>query len=361
MRCARSRYADAVTAPTPEPGSPIRSVALGVVVFAATLILLFGLLNVIQRSPTGAAVASPTLATTLPTPTRATATPSVAATATPVASSTPRPSAPPSREAVLVGAGDIATCDGDGDSATAALVDGIEGTVFTAGDNAYPSGSATDFGDCYDPSWGRFKDRTRPAAGNHEWETQDLEGYLDYFGTRAAPDGTSWYSYELGAWHVVVLDSDCSKVGGCGPDSAQGRWLAGDLQASTALCTIAIWHHPRFQLRRAWQRRVGRPVLASAPRRRRGPDRQRARPRLRTIRATGPRWTPGSAHGMREFVVGTGGAELRDLGTVRANSELRASGIFGVLRLDLHPSSYDWRFIPTAGDFSDAGTAAPCH
>ena len=118
--------------------------------------------------------------------------------------------------------------------------------MFTAGDNAYENGSPDQFRDCYDPTWGAFKDRTRPAAGNHDWETKDLAGYLGYFGEAAAPQGVSWYSYDLGTWHVVVLDSDCAAVGGCEATSPQGRWLAADLAASDATCTLAIWHHPRF-------------------------------------------------------------------------------------------------------------------
>ncbi len=114
------------------------------------------------------------------------------------------------------------------------------------GDNAYPSGRAKDFQDCYDPVWGRVRDRTRPSPGNHDWQTKDLKGYLDYFGkAAAAPDGDPWYSYDLGAWHVVVLDSMCGQIGGCGKGSAQGKWLAADLAASNGECTLAIWHEPR--------------------------------------------------------------------------------------------------------------------
>ena len=243
MRCARSRYADAVTASTPEPGSPTRSVALGVVVFVATLILLFGLLNVVRPSGGGGADAPPS-----PTSTRAPSASTATRSSTPSAaggssgspsvqsaSALASPSGSPALDAAILGAGDIASCSGDGDSATANLIDGISGAVFTAGDNAYDNGSAEQFRDCYDPTWGRFRDRTRPAPGNHDWETKDLAGYLGYFGTAAtSPDGTSWYSYELGAWHVIVLDSDCSKVDGCGTDSPQGRWLADDLAASKA-------------------------------------------------------------------------------------------------------------------------------
>ena len=229
--------------PSPEPahdgGSIGRSIALGVVAFAATIVLLAGLSGLLTRSQGGAAEAS------------ATAAPSIgigsAAPSSAPSSSVGAVASGASTDAVLVGAGDVADCSLDKGAATATLLEGIAGTVFTAGDNAYPDGTAQQFSDCYDPTWGRQKARTRPAAGNHDWETKDLAGYLGYFGAAAtSPEGSSWYSYELGSWHVIVLDSDCSKIEGCGADSSQGRWLTADLAASKALCTLAIWHHPRF-------------------------------------------------------------------------------------------------------------------
>ena len=371
MRFARWRYPEGVTDPTPKPGSTLRTVALGGIVFIATLILLFGALNLVHRSDTGAVGPSPSaLATIRPAPSRSTtpaapsASPSTAGSGAASGSSAPSaPSAPsqsPSADAVLIGAGDIARCDNDDDSATAALIETIPGTVFTAGDNAYDTGSADDFRNCYEPTWGRFRDRTKPAPGNHDWETQDLAGYLGYFGTAGAPNGTSWYSYELGAWHVIVLDSDCSKVDGCGPDSAQGRWLAADLAASSARCTLAIWHHPRFSsglhgnddtVAPFWRALYdgGADLIVNGH----DHDYERFAPQDPDGRVDRQR-------GIRELVVGTGGAELRPFEKVRANSELRASVANGIIRLDLHPTSYDWRFIPTTGDFSDSGSTA-CH
>src|SRR5689334_10092330 len=203
------------------PGSIARSAAVGVVAFVATIVLLAGFLSLVTRSParTGAASANPS--------------PTVAAST----SASPTRSVPGgaigsgSADAVLVGAGDIADCSLDKGAATATLVDGIAGTVFTAGDNAYPDGTSQQFSDCYEPTWGRFKARTRPAAGNHDWVTKDAKGYLRYFGAAAAPTGKTWYSYDLGAWHVIVLDSDCEQVGGCTASSPQGTWLASDLAA----------------------------------------------------------------------------------------------------------------------------------
>ncbi|HEV8402683.1 MAG TPA: hypothetical protein VGQ31_06580, partial [Candidatus Limnocylindrales bacterium] len=210
-----------------------RDVAVAAVAFVATLILFFGFSTLILQSRDGGAgVASATQSATpsagAPTPApTASATRSAEASGEPSSSPTsasPTSSSPsPSADPVLVGAGDIAACGLDDDSATASLVEGIPAAaVFTAGDNAYENGSADDFRNCYDPTWGAFKDRTRPAPGNHDWQTRDLAGYLGYFGAAAAPQGTSWYSYDLGTWHVVVLDSDCGSVGGCGPGSAQG-------------------------------------------------------------------------------------------------------------------------------------------
>ena len=184
-----------------------RTVALGAIAFCATLILLFGFSNLVSRSA-GGPVATPRATGTGPAPSgsgQALATSTAATTA-------PGPSA--SGDPVLVGAGDIADCALDSGAATAKLLDTIEGTVFTAGDNAYSDGSAANFRDCYAPTWGRHLDRTRPAPGNHDWVTKDLAGYLDYFGKQAAPDGKTWYSYDLGAWHVIVLDSNCDFVGG---------------------------------------------------------------------------------------------------------------------------------------------------
>src|SRR3989441_144524 len=140
---------------------------------------------------------------------------------------------------VLVGAGDIADCDA---SPTAALLDNIPGTVFTAGDNAYPDGSSSDYAQCYDPSWGRHKARTRPSPGNHDHNTSGAAGYFGYFGAQAGPAGLGYYSYDLGAWHIVSLDSNIDMSAG----SAQETWLRADLAASTKRCAIAYWHHPRF-------------------------------------------------------------------------------------------------------------------
>ncbi len=261
-----------------------------------------------------------------------------------------------------MGAGDIADCGLKGDSKTADLVAAIDGTVFTAGDNAYPDGTKRQFSDCYGPTWGRFLERTRPAPGNHEHNTRKLAGYLDYFGGAAAPDGKPWYSYDLGTWHVIVLDSSCDHVGGCGQDSEQGRWLADDLAASSATCTMAIWHHPRWSSGEHGSDRdvapfwtllyaEGADVVVNGH----DHDYERFAPQ-------DPKAHEDSERGIREFVVGTGGATLRPFLPFlhAANSEVRDSLDHGVIRFVLHPSSYDWTFISTANGVTDQGTGS-CH
>ncbi|MBA2616006.1 MAG: hypothetical protein H0U90_09605 [Actinobacteria bacterium] len=148
---------------------------------------------------------------------------------------------------VLLAAGDIADCGRTQDEATAALLDAYPAaTVATLGDNVYENGTAQEFSDCYGPSWGRHKARTRPSAGNHEYQTSRASGYFGYFGAAAGNPAEGWYSYDLGAWHVVVLNSNCSDVGGCDAGSPQEQWLRSDLVAHPARCTLAYWHHPRF-------------------------------------------------------------------------------------------------------------------
>ncbi|MBW3601962.1 MAG: metallophosphoesterase [Actinobacteria bacterium] len=263
-------------------------------------------------------------------------------------------------EAVLVGAGDIAECDSDGDEATAALLDDIDGTVFTTGDNAYPDASAEDFAECYGPSWGRHRERTRPAPGNHEYYTDGASAYFDYFGEAAGDPGRGWYSYDLAGWHVVVLNSMCWKVGGCEPSSPQQRWLRADLAASDARCTVAVWHHPRFSsgdygdddtYRPFWEALYdhGAELVLN------GHD--HSYERLAPLTPVGRR----DGHGVRQITVGTGGGDLRDLAGARPHSQRRITGEYGVLRLRLSPDRYAWRFVPTDDDAPTDAGAAPCH
>lgn len=318
---------------------------------------------------------TPTATTSNPTPTPETArVPTPAPTPMPTPTPTPPPPPPPTPKpkpkpttaptpppttgsATLVGAGDIASCSSSGDEATAALLDQIPGTVFTTGDNVYDDGTAAEFRDCYGPSWGRHKARTRPAAGNHEWITGNAQGYRDYFGF----NNTTYYSYNLGSWHVVVLDSDCSQVGGCASGSPQYTWLATDLTANARACTVAMWHHPRFSsgehgnfpsMQPIWQLLYDRNADLVLT----GHDHTYERFAPQT--ATGAR---DDARGLREFVVGTGGKNHYAFASVQPNSEVRNSDTFGVLKLNLRSDGYDWRFVPVAGKtFSDTGSDT-CH
>jgi calcineurin-like phosphoesterase family protein len=264
--------------------------------------------------------------------------------------------------ATLVGAGDIADCNVAGDEATARLLDDIPGTVFTAGDNAYDVGSASQFANCYNPTWGRHKARTRPAPGNHDYGTAGASEYYRYFGAAAGEAGKGYYSYDLaqGAWHVIVINSNCSTVA-CGIGSPQERWLRADLAASRSPCTVAYWHHPRFSsadhgsdpaLGPIWQALFeGGADLVVA-----GHDHTYER-----FAPQRPDAVPDLAFGIRSFVVGTGGRSHYAFKVPLANSEKRDSTSFGVLKLTLRAGSYDWAFVPVAGSqFTDSGSGF-CH
>jgi hypothetical protein len=263
----------------------------------------------------------------------------------------------------LAGASDIADCTTPGTAATAALLEHFNGTVFTAGDNAYPSGSVHDFATCYGPTWGMQLSRTRPAAGNHDYVTRGATGYFSYFGAAAGPSGRGYYSYDLGAWHVVVLDTNnvCLLVK-CDATSAQVKWLRADLAASTAPCTVAIWHHPRFSsgfhgssttYAPFWNAlyQYGAEIVVN------GHDRDYQRFAQQT-----PTGMADPTYGIREFVVGTGGVGHDRLKTPRIrNTEASNDKTFGVIELTLHASSYQWRFVPIAGStYTDSGTGH-CH
>jgi hypothetical protein len=264
---------------------------------------------------------------------------------------------------VLVAAGDIASCSSSGDEATAALLDGISGTVLTLGDNAYDSGTPSQFTNCYQPSWGRHKARTRPSAGNHDYLTASASGYYGYFGAAAGDPTKGYYSYELGAWHIVVINSNCSQVGGCQAGSPQEKWLRADLAAHPAACTLAYWHHPRFSsgtshgssttMQPIWQALydANADVVLS------GHEHNYER-----FAPQNPAGQADAARGIREFVVGTGGKSHYGFGTPLPNSQVRNSDTSGVLKLTLHATSYDWRFVPESGKtFTDSGSNFACH
>jgi calcineurin-like phosphoesterase family protein len=262
---------------------------------------------------------------------------------------------PPAAPEVFVGAGDIALCTRDGNhEATAQLLDAIGGTVFALGDNAYYSGTAAEYRDCYDRTWGRHKNRTRPVPGNHEYESPGASPYFDYFGINAGPHGLGYYSFDLGAWHVVALNSNIPVSAG----STQGAWLRADLATNRSRCTLAYWHHPRFssgqhgnqeQMRDFWQilHEAGAEIVLSAH--------DHVYERFAPQDADG---IPDPAHGVRQFVVGTGGARPYAFASLHANSEVRMSTL-GVLKLTLTADEYTWEFISVGGP-GDSGTAS-CH
>lgn len=266
------------------------------------------------------------------------------------------PAAPDAAAPVLVGAGDIADCTSPGDESTAALLDTLPGTVVTLGDNAYPDGRAVDFNGCYDPSWGRQRARTRPVPGNHDYHVAGAAAYFAYFGDRAGEPGKGYYSYDVGGWHVVALNSEIPVAAG----SEQERWLRADLAAHPARCTLAYWHRPRFSsgqhgsdpaMQPLWQALydAGAEVVLD------GHDHlyERFAPQR-------PDGTADAARGIREFVVGTGGEDLYSFIRTEANSEVRHNRTFGVLRITLEPDGYAWRFVPVSGTFSDSGRGS-CH
>jgi hypothetical protein len=264
-------------------------------------------------------------------------------------------------EPVLVGAGDIASCSRSQDEATAKLLDGIAGIVFTAGDNAYSKGTPSEFINCYGPTWGRHKARTQPDPGDDDYETPGATGYYGYFGSRAGDPRKGYYSFDIGAWHAVMLNSNCSEVGGCGATSPQAKWLRSDLAAHPRTCTIAVWHHPRYTSVRStpdgravalWQALYdyGAEIVVSGHQH----NYERFAPQT-------PGGAADTAYGIRQFVVGTGGAALVGFSGTMKNSQVRNSQTYGVLRLTLHASSYDFAFVPIAGQtFRDTGSAA-CH
>jgi hypothetical protein len=259
---------------------------------------------------------------------------------------------------VLVGAGDIASCRFDKAEATAKLLDKIPGTVFTVGDNVYRRGSYQEFIECYGLSWGRHRWRTRPAPGNHEYKSPQAEPYFKYFGVNAGPRGRGFYSYELSGWHILSLNSN-SKAESWGKE--QENWLRQELAANRSACKLAYWHHPLISSgRRHGNHPHMRPMaeilfdhsvdlLVS------GHD--HIYERFEPIDADGK----AHARGLRQFVVGTGGAEHYRIGALKPHSAVRDASSHGVIKFTLHENSYDWEFVAAAGNsFRDRGSAA-CH
>jgi acid phosphatase type 7 len=270
---------------------------------------------------------------------------------------------PPGPGVVLVGTGDIAVCGSTGDDQTAALLDGIDGTVFTLGDNAYENGTTAEYTNCYQPSWGRHLARTRPSAGNHEYNTPGATGYYGYYGAAAGDPLKGYYSYDLGDWHIIVLNTNSNCVAiGCAAGSTQEQWLRSDLQLNSKPCTLAYWHHPRFSSGSGHGNNSGMTALwqalydANADVVLNGHEHIYERFAPQT-----PSGSADAVRGIRQFTVGTGGREPGAIGTIKANSEVRNGGTYGVLKLTLRAGSYDWQFVPVAGKtFTDTGSGN-CH
>jgi acid phosphatase type 7 len=233
--------------------------------------------------------------------------------------------------------------------------------ILALGDLQYEDGAYSRFLASYHRSWGRLRAKTRPVPGNHEYQSGSADGYFRYFGAAAGDPAKGYYSFELGRWHVVALNSNCSAAGGCEAGSAQESWLRADLaQHASARCTLAYWHHPRFSsgehggdatytaFWRALYEANADVVLAGHDH-----DYERFAPQT-------PSGELDRARGIREFVVGTGGKSLRTFPTVRPNSVARDVTSFGVLELTLGNGAYAWRFRPAVGSFTDRGSAR-CH
>lgn len=286
--------------------------------------------------------------------------PVILVTSTPTSTDTPEPTRILATPVLLVGAGDISICGHDGDDETAILIESIPAKLFTAGDNSNEDGAPYQYRDCFGPTWGRFKDRMHPSIGNHDYGYDDGASYFKYFGDRAGQAGKGYYSYDLGDWHIIVLNSNCSFVD-CSRGSKQEKWLRADLAKHANRCTLAYWHHPLFSS---------------------GPDGKNKRtvPFWRALYDAGvdvvvngdshfyERYAPQTPegdrdyeNGIQQFIVGTGGAKLVDFGNILPNSQARDNSTFGVIQFTLWPDSYEWLFIPTEpGGYSDSGSAA-CH
>lgn len=257
-----------------------------------------------------------------------------------------------SEDAVLVGAGDISECDNDNDELTAQLLDAVPGTVFTTGDNAYNSGTLEQFNNCYGPTWGRHKSRTKPTPGNHEYITDNASGYFEYFNN--IPE---YYAYDLGTWRIYALNSEID----ISDSSPQMTWLKNDLATNPAQCVLAYWHQPRWSsgthhgsdndYQDLWQLlyESGAELVLNGH--------EHHYERFAEMNAEGAVASPG----LREIVVGTGGRDLYEFDIPLPASEVRDFSTYGVLKVTLRADGYDWEFIPIAGStFTDSGSTS-CH
>ncbi|HUG40916.1 MAG TPA: metallophosphoesterase, partial [Longimicrobiales bacterium] len=264
--------------------------------------------------------------------------------------------------AVLVGAGDIAVCGYETDERTAELLDHIAGTIWTAGDNAYPSGTRDNFAECYEPTWGRHRARTRPTPGNHEYRSPGAAPYFEYFGEAAGEPGKGWYSYRYGGWLILALNSNLSELPADHVEE-QMEWLRDTLEETPAKCTLAYFHHPLFSsgshggnadedvrpIYRALYDAGADVVLV-------GHDHHYER-----FAPLDPDGNLDRARGIRQFLVGTGGGALRDNSRqVHPHSEFFSNNDHGVLEVVLHPDGFEWQFLTVRGGGGDGGRGT-CH
>jgi hypothetical protein len=268
---------------------------------------------------------------------------------------------------VIAAAGDIAcsnpapTKNACHQMATSNLLVGAGlAAVLPLGDLQYEAGALDKFQASYDPSWGRVKSITHPAVGNHEYGTKGAAGYFAYFGAAAGAPGKGYYSYDIGSWHLIALNSNCGSVS-CKAGSPEWNWLKADLASHTNTCTLAYWHHPHFssgphgdggETGDLWQALYdgGADVVLNGH----DHDYERFAPQ-------NPQAVADPSFGIREFVVGTGGRSHYAFSAIKPNSQVRNADTFGVLMLTLHKDSYSWKFVPEAGGtFTDSGTDN-CH
>jgi acid phosphatase type 7 len=275
----------------------------------------------------------------------------------------PSPTSPDGQTFTLVGAGDIASCDNiEGARATAKLLERIPGTIFAAGDLAYERGTAAEFQNCYDTTWGEFKARTRPVPGNHEYGDPAASAYFQYWGKQAGPVGKGYYSYDLGSWHIVGLNTNCTVkgLGGCATGSPEEEWLRQDLAGHPDACILAYSHQALFssgllkthaihpELKEFWQDLYAAHAALFLV----GHEHSYER-----FAPQDPEGHSEPERGIREIVVGTGGRSHDPLGFSIPNSEVRNASTYGVLKLTLSPGHYVWQFIPVEGEsFTDSGS-----
>lgn len=252
-------------------------------------------------------------------------------------------------------------CGVDQDEKTAQLLAENPGEILAVGDIAYDTGEMWTYTKCFEESWGAFKDRIHPVPGNHDYQVAGAVNYYSYFGAAAGEPGKGYYSFNVGSWHIIALNSMCTQIGGCGPDAPQTLWLKADLEANTAQCTLAYFHHPRWSSGLAgsiywmdalWQQLYAHDVDIALG----GHDHDYER-----FAPQDPAGNADPARGIRQFVIGTGGAYNRAFNPILPNSEAHATDVFGVLKLTLRPDTYNWEFLPAEGTtFTDSGSGT-CH